>query len=232
LGRTGVSLPLQEVLQFKMAHAHARDAVFSLLNIDSLIQQLAALQLPAIALTSCATDKHIYLQRPDLGRRLRPSSQQYLSSLKNDKCDIAVVLADGLSAEAINQHAVPVITSLFAKFGVHSWRTAPVCLVEGGRVAIGDEIGSVLQARLSLVLIGERPGLSSPNSMSAYLTYAPQMGLTDERRNCVSNIRPEGLGYEEAAEKMYYLISEAFRLQLSGVGLKDNTVVGLPINAD
>lgn len=229
LGRAGVSLPVHEVLRFKMAHAHARDAVFSLLDRDSLTQQLTALDLPpVISLQSCATDRHLYLQRPDFGRRLSESSKQYLSSLTVIPCDICISIADGLSAEAINRHAIPVISLLINKFRQCQWQAAPVCLVEGGRVAISDEISFALQARLSLILIGERPGLSSPDSMGAYITFAPRAGLTDERRNCVSNIRPEGLGYEEAANKIHYLISEAFRLTLSGVALKDNAVAGLP----
>ncbi len=227
LGRTGVSLPTQELLRFKMAHAHARDAVFSLLDKEALLNGLNRLQVPFVLLQSKATDRQVYLQRPDWGRRLNEASAKQLSLLANEQCDVCISLADGLSAEAINRHAIPVMDLLITRLHEHNFRIAPVCLVEGGRVAISDEIGSLLKANLSLVLIGERPGLSSPDSMSAYLTYAPQIGLTDERRNCVSNIRPEGLVYEEAVDKIVYLIREAMRLQLSGIGLKDNESKGL-----
>lgn len=228
LGRTGVSLSLKEVLRFKMAHAHARDAVFSKLDIHHLQTSLSALTLPSVVVQSEATDRHVYLQRPDFGRKLSTASHSFLSSLKGISYDVCICLADGLSADAINRHAIPVLEPLCTELAKQGIRTAPVCIVEGGRVAIGDEIGSVLQASVLVMLIGERPGLSSPHSMGAYLTYAPQAGLTDERRNCVSNIRPEGFGYNEAAAKILYLVTEMVRLQTSGIALKDNTGNGLP----
>ena len=201
LGRTGVSLPLSEVLRFKMAHAHARDAVFSKLDIHHLQSGLSTLNLPSVVVQSEAIDRHIYLQRPDLGRRVSATSYSSLSSLKSISCDVCICLADGLSADAINQHAIPVLKPLCTELSKQNIRLAPVCIVEGGRVAIGDEIGSLLQASVLIMLIGERPGLSSPHSMGAYLTYAPQAGLTDERRNCVSNIRPEGFGLCRSGRK-------------------------------
>lgn len=222
LGRTGISVPVKEMLQFKMAHAHARDAVFSLLKKDALIDELNNLRLPFVLLQSKAVDRHIYLQRPDLGRRLNEASTEALKAFANDEYDICINIADGLSAEAINRHAIPVIKLLLEKLQKHQYRIAPICLLEGARVAISDETGSLLHSKLSLILIGERPGLSSADSMGAYLTYQPKVGLTDERRNCVSNIRPEGLQYQEAAEKLYYLIIQSLRLQFSGVALKDN----------
>lgn len=222
LGRTGASLPTKEVLQFKMAHAHARDAIFSLLDKEVILHELQALQLPVVVLQSKAMNRHIYLQRPDLGRRLNDLSVQTLDVFANEEFDVCINIADGLSAEAVNHHALPVIKLLIEKLNQHQLRVAPVCIIEGGRVAISDETGFLLHANLSLILIGERPGLSSPDSLGAYLTYAPQIGNTDEKRNCVSNIRPAGLQYEAAADKIYYLIAEALRLQLSGVALKEN----------
>ena len=229
LGRTGVSLPVKALLGFKMAHAHARDAVFSLLEKERLANEFKALQLPSVFLQSRAADRQVYLQRPDLGRRLDEASAQTLSAFAHDDYNVCISIADGLSAEAINQHAVPVVKRLMEHWRSQPLRIAPLCIIEGGRVAIGDETASLLKAKLSLILIGERPGLTSPYSMGAYLTYAPQIGFTDERRNCVSNIRPEGLPYEEAAEKIVYLIKEALRLQLSGVALKDNERKGLSV---
>jgi ethanolamine ammonia-lyase small subunit len=136
--------------------------------------------------------------------------------------DVAFTIADGLSATAINHHAIPVLRILIPLLQTSNFSIAPLCLVRQGRVAIGDETGALLAAKFSVVLIGERPGLSSPDSMGAYLTYGPAIGLTDESRNCVSNIRPEGLDYVAAAEKIYYLLTESFKLQYSGVALKDN----------
>ena len=228
LGRTGVSLPLNEVLQFKLAHALARDAVFSKLDINMLQAHLSGLHLPSVMLQSEATDRHLYLQRPDLGRKLNEASRQQLSSVKNNSHDVCICLADGLSADAVNHHAIPVLEALCKALSKQKFHLAPVCIVEGGRVAIGDDIGSILQASVLIMLIGERPGLSSPHSLGAYLTYAPQAGLTDERRNCVSNIRPEGLSYEEAAVKILYLVGEMMRLRISGVEVKDNMDKGLP----
>ncbi len=231
LGRTGVSVPAKEMLGFKMAHAHARDAVFSLLEIETITEQLRRLSLEIMSLKSRAGDRHSYLQRPDWGRRLNDLSAKALSSLLHTGSDVCITIADGLSAEAINRHAVPVMQQLLPMLAAKQISIAPVCLVENGRVAISDETGSLLQAKLSLILIGERPGLSSPDSMGAYLTFAPAIGVTDESRNCVSNIRPEGLPYSEAAFKIYYLVSEALRLQQSGIGLKDNSSnSGLPDN--
>ena len=224
LGRTGTAIPLQEVLQFRMAHAHARDAVYSLLDTDTLITQLQNLQLPVNLLHSQAADRHEYLQRPDKGRKLNTASIDLLTSLAGgpSQQSVSIVLADGLSATAINSHALPLLELLLPMLQQAATPLAPLSIVEQARVAIGDEIGSLLKAELVIVLIGERPGLSSPDSLGIYLTYRPQPGLTDEARNCISNIRPEGLSYQAAAAKLFYLIRESFRLQLSGVSLKDN----------
>jgi ethanolamine ammonia-lyase small subunit len=215
LGRTGTAMPLQEVLRFKLAHAHARDAVYSSLDIAALSGQSWETNL----LHSNAADREIYLQRPDKGRQLNENSRL---SLTPEHTDIGIILVDGLSATAVNHHAVPVLEYLYPMLQAKKISCARIQLVEQGRVAIGDEIGELLGVKLVLVLIGERPGLTSPDSLGTYLTWQPRPGLTDEARNCISNIRPEGLPYKLAAEKMFYLINEALRLQLTGVMLKDN----------
>ncbi|WP_210517897.1 ethanolamine ammonia-lyase subunit EutC [Hymenobacter terricola] len=221
LGRNGTSVPLREALAFKLAHAHARDAVYSTLNTEQLLADLAAQQLPVCQVRSQAPTREAYLQRPDHGRQLDEPSKKLLAEQAPGDCDIVLILADGLSATAINDHAGPLLRLLLPQLQHAGFRLGPIVLAEHARVALGDEIGQLLRARLALVLIGERPGLSSPNSLGAYFTYAPRPGLTDEARNCVSNIRPEGLGYELAADKLFFLLREALRLQLSGVGLKD-----------
>lgn len=223
LGHTGGALPLKEVLRFKLAFAHAKDAVYSQLDWPKLEQKLTQLEVPFLQLHSSAMSRSIYLQRPDWGRSLNEASVAHLQKLGRDERDVAIVLADGLSATAINQHALPLLQRLLPLLQKANFRVAPITVVEQARVAIGDEIGHLLGAQLVVVLIGERPGLSSPYSMGAYLTYAPEPGLTDERRNCISNIRPEGLPYELASQKIRYLIHESLRLKLSGVSLKDDT---------
>lgn len=223
LGHTGGAIPLKEVLQFKLAFAHAKDAVYSELDWPKLEQRLEQLALPYLRLHSRASSRSVYLQRPDWGRSLNEASTARLKEIPSSETDVAIVLADGLSATAINQHALPLLQRLLPLLQKANYCVAPICIVEQARVAIGDEIGHLLGSKLVIVLIGERPGLSSPYSMGAYLTYAPIQGLTDERRNCVSNIRPEGLTYEIACQKIFYLIQASLRLQLSGVELKDNT---------
>lgn len=220
LGRTGTAIPLQEVLRFKLAHAHARDAVYSALDINAFSNQPWEVNI----LHSKAADRSEYLQRPDKGRQLNEASAQ---SLTPANADVGIILVDGLSATAINHHAIPVLDYLYPMLQAKKISCAPVQLVQQGRVAIGDEIGGLLGVKLVLLLIGERPGLTSPDSLGAYITWQPRIGLTDEARNCISNVRPEGLAYKIAAEKMYYLINEALRLQLTGVVLKDNYNAGL-----
>ena len=221
LGRTGVSLPLQESLAFKLAHAHARDAVYSELNVEQLQQQLQHFHLRVLSVYSQATDRHQYLQRPDLGRLLAPVSKEALECYQSPT-DIVIIIADGLSAEAVNLHTVALLNVLLPKCIAAGFTLGPLVLAGQGRVALSDKIGHILGAQSALILIGERPGLSAADSMGAYFTYGPQPGNTDERRNCISNIRPGGLSFHQAAEKIFYLIREAFRLQLSGVQLKDN----------
>ncbi|MDC8756830.1 ethanolamine ammonia-lyase subunit EutC [Janthinobacterium fluminis] len=227
LGRAGVSQPTAPQLEFQLAHARARDAVHLALDGAALAQSLGqALALPGVALRSAAESRNVYLQRPDLGRKLDPASRQMLVTLRAQPYDLAFVIADGLSALAIEQNALPFLRILMRRLAVEQWALAPIAVVQQGRVAVGDEVGEVLGARAALVLIGERPGLSSPDSMGLYLTWAPRAGLTDESRNCISNVRPAGLRYEEAAFKLHYLLAESRRRQLSGVELKDETPEG------
>jgi ethanolamine ammonia-lyase small subunit len=222
LGRTGTAEPLEAMLQFRLAHAHARDAVYAVLDQPLLLQELQSLQQASFTLTTQAASRSEYLQYPDRGRRLHTKAIEQLTEFNSTGYEICIVLADGLSATAINNHAIPVLKILLPLFESARLSVAPVCMVQEGRVAIGDECGYFLKAKLVVVLIGERPGLSSPDSLGAYLTYHPAPGLTDESRNCISNIRPEGLNYPAAAEKIFFLCNESLRLQLSGVALKDN----------
>ena len=222
LGRTGTAEPLQSLLRFRLAHANARDAVYAVVDQPTLLQELQALQQASFILTTQAASRSEYLQYPDRGRRLHAKAVDQLNEFNSTGYDICLVLADGLSATAINNHAIPVLKLLLPLFESARLSVAPVCIVQEGRVAIGDECGYLLKAKLVAVLIGERPGLSSPDSLGVYLTYRPAPGLTDESRNCISNIRPEGLNYPTAAEKLYFLINESLRLQLSGITLKDN----------
>ncbi|PIQ38966.1 MAG: hypothetical protein COW58_14540, partial [Thalassolituus sp. CG17_big_fil_post_rev_8_21_14_2_50_53_8] len=232
----GVSLPTKEMLEFQLAHAQARDAVHTPLDFPALTQQLETLaeqypllsDEPPLKLHSEAVDRMTYLQRPDLGRRLDEASRVLLQQEQQtpeQPFDLALVIADGLSATAIAHNAVPFIQALCEELQADKqpWKLAPITLVEQGRVAVGDDVGELLNAKTVLVLIGERPGLSSPDSLGLYLTWAPVRGLTDARRNCISNVRPEGLNFSEAAHKAGYLLRESRRLQLSGVQLKDRS---------
>ncbi|EON90831.1 ethanolamine ammonia-lyase small subunit [Marinobacter lipolyticus SM19] len=232
LGRAGVSLPTHELLQFQLAHAQARDAVHFPLDVKRLMEDLdeSALALPKVPLLlkSQAEDRLTYLQRPDLGRRLSTESLESLSRYRasdTGKSDVAIVIVDGLSSSAIQNNALPMVTQLVRDLEDEAgdWRLAPLTIVEQGRVAIGDEIGESLGASVVIVLIGERPGLSSPDSLGIYLTWGPESGLSDARRNCISNVRPAGLSFEHASQRLLYLMREARRLRISGVDLKDRT---------
>lgn len=218
LGRTGVSMPTAPQLAFQLAHAQARDAVHLELDDAALARELtAALGLPCICVHSAAPDRATYLRRPDLGRKLDPASRVALD--RQGHYDIGFVIADGLSALAIERHAIPFLRSFLGTAAA----IAPLVIVRQGRVAIGDEVAQLLGIELVVVMIGERPGLSSPDSMGLYLTWQPRVGMTDERRNCISNVRPEGLGYDDAARKLHYLVNEARRRGVSGVALKDDS---------
>ncbi|MFC3913681.1 ethanolamine ammonia-lyase subunit EutC [Pseudaeromonas sharmana] len=223
LGRTGASLPTEALLQFGLAHAQARDAVHQPLDFPALQLALAALGLPTITLHSAARHRDEYLRRPDLGRRLDSESAERLTSLANPACDVALVIADGLSSTAIAHHAEPLLRTLLPQLEACGLSVGPLTLIAQGRVAIGDEIGALLNARLVVVLIGERPGLSSPDSLGLYLTWHPQPGRMDSERNCISNVRPAGLDYPQAVHKLQWLIDQAFTRRLTGVQLKDES---------
>ena len=223
LERSGAALATREVLAFQLAHAMARDAVHYPLDRVSLPIACAARKWPLLALHSGAADRVVYLRRPDLGRRLDERSREALVAHAGEaSCDLAVAVVDGLSALAIHRHALPVLDLLLPQFDGAGWSRSDPVLVEQGRVAVGDEIGFCLHASLVLVLVGERPGLSSPDSLGAYLTWHPAPGRTDAERNCLSNIRPDGLGYREAADRIFALASEARRRRLTGVALKED----------
>jgi len=229
LGRSGTSIPTKHWLEFQLAHAQSQDAVHAPLNVDSLKKNLLAdtqINLDVLSLHSQAIDRPTYLQRPDLGRRLDESSRTYLKQNKTvikKSADLLIVIADGLSSLAIEKNTQAFLRALLPRLrATGDWQIAPLCIVEQGRVAIGDQVGEILNAKTVLVLIGERPGLSSPDSLGLYLTWAPKVGLTDAYRNCISNIREAGMNYETAATKTCYLLQESRRLKLSGVNLKEN----------
>ncbi len=212
LGRAGQALPTAPMLAFQLAHARARDAVDAALDVEGIAD---ALGRPVVVVDSAAPDREAYLRNPDLGRRLAPGS-----ALTPGDHDLAIVIADGLSAQAANLHGVALATALLAR--LDGWSIATLVLARQARVALGDPIAEALGARAVVVLIGERPGLSTPHSLSAYLTWAPRPGRLDSERNCVSNIHePHGLSVEQAADKIAWLLKEARRLGFTGVDLKD-----------
>ncbi|MBV6662457.1 ethanolamine ammonia-lyase subunit EutC [Pseudomonas yamanorum] len=228
LGRTGTSIPTGAQLDFQFAHAQARDAVHLPFDHVGLSSQLAERGRDSLLLHSAAVDRHSYLQRPDLGRRLSDESAQALrdyAAANPGGVDLAVVVADGLSALAVHKHTLPFLTRMEEQTHAEGWSLSPVILVEQGRVAVADEVGQLLGAKMVVILIGERPGLSSPDSLGLYFTYNPKVGLTDAYRNCISNVRLEGLSYGMAAHRLLYLMREACRRQLSGVNLKDEAQV-------
>ncbi len=235
LGRSGISLPTQPLLAFQLAHAQARDAVQLALDAPQLLKDIELAGLASakdcLLLDSAAGNRLTYLQRPDLGCRLSDESRAVLAALPAPTaarhCDISLVIADGLSALAVARNAVPFLAALMRQLAPENWSMAPLTVVRMGRVAVADEVGERLGARLVVLLIGERPGLSSPDSMGVYATWMPRVGLNDADRNCISNIRPAGLGYEEATHKLHYLLREMRRREVSGVGLKDETACGI-----
>jgi ethanolamine ammonia-lyase small subunit len=213
-------LPTSEVLNLALAHARARDAVHIPLDVTALEQECRALGFETLQVHSAAPDRATYLRRPDLGRRLSRDDAANLQR-RDGKFDLAIVVADGLSAPGVQAHAPPMLAALKPHLDRARLVTAPLVIALEARVALGDEIGGLLCARMTVVLIGERPGLSSPDSLGIYLTLAP--GRTDAERNCISNIRTGGLDYETAARRLFWLIEEAFRLGKSGVALKDDS---------
>lgn len=224
LGRNGVSEPLQHSLAFRLAHAHARDAVYAALDKNKLVSPLEQLFPSVLSLQSKATTRDRYLQFPDEGRQLSEAAVAVLSSAAiantypTGEPPVVVVIADGLSALAVNRHALPLLAELVQRMPFIG--RSICCLVENGRVAIGDAVGDATGARLSLVLIGERPGLSSPDSLGVYITFQPRQGRTDADRNCISNIRPEGLPISAAADQIQFLVGEILQRKISGVSVK------------
>jgi ethanolamine ammonia-lyase small subunit len=223
LGRSGASLPTREVLSFGLAHAQARDAVHQPFDSEPLTQQLSALGLHTLDAHSAAADRHIYLNRPDLGRRLSDESRAALQASRVPAHDLLLVIGDGLSSHAVHRQAVALITALLPYLHTLGLTTGPVVLAHQSRVALGDEIGEMLKSKAVAMLIGERPGLSSPDSLGVYLTWQPTRTRLDSERNCISNIRPEGLRHEAAAFKLAWLLEQAFLRRLTGVKLKDES---------
>ncbi|MCW1720255.1 ethanolamine ammonia-lyase subunit EutC [Pseudoalteromonas sp. A3] len=237
LGRAGISLPTSEMLAFQLSHAQARDAVNFPLDISEMTKTLSAIDALSevekpLSVQSEAVDRVTYLQRPDLGRKLNQAGRTtLLNTMQNRQSstqaqyDLAIVVVDGLSSLAVQKNAAPYISELLKQLPTEPspYKIAPITLVEQGRVAIGDDIGELLNAQVVMVLIGERPGLSSPDSLGLYLTWEPKTGLNDACRNCISNIRPAGLSYFEAARRAVYLLQEAKKCGLTGVNLKDRT---------
>lgn len=224
IGRTGASLPTREILSFALAHAQARDAVHAEFDRAAVAQRLHTLGLASVEAESQARDRATYLHRPDLGRRLDGASRERLKTAsRNETCDLALVIGDGLSATAVAAHAHVLIDALLPHVTRLQLRLGPVAIAEGARVALGDEIGELLCARLVAVLIGERPGLSCADSMSVYLTYSPRPGRTDAERNCISNVRPGGLSPAAAAANLAWLIEAALATQATGIALKDQS---------
>ncbi len=243
LGRAGISVPTEHLLAFQLSHAQAQDAVHEPLNVGQLIHDIKGtfntsnLNEPVLLLHSQVKDRAHYLQRPDLGRRLDDQSLNELKQYQapQDKpYELAIVLVDGLSSLAIQKNAPELIELLHQRLVQEPLLTAnesvchlaPLVVVQQGRVAIGDEVAQCLNAKSVLVLIGERPGLSSPDSLGMYLTWAPKVGLTDDSRNCISNVRPDGLNYDEAINKLWYLLTESHQRKISGVNLKERASAG------
>ncbi|MGS2744984.1 ethanolamine ammonia-lyase subunit EutC [Halomonas sp. LS-001] len=225
LGRTGISLPTEAHLDFQEAHARARDAVHIPLDTHALLRELEDSGLATLHLHSQAHDRITYLQRPDKGRRLNGDAAACLKQQRDahSAADAVIVIADGLSSTAVQRHAAKLAVLIDQGLASQGLTRHPVCLVEQGRVAVGDEVGELLESRLVILLVGERPGLSSPDSLGIYYTYQPRVGLTDAARNCISNVRPAGTPPADACERLMWLVRESLKRQLSGVTLKDDS---------
>jgi ethanolamine ammonia-lyase small subunit len=226
LPRAGASLATAPLLDFRLAHARARDAVHEPLDQARLVADLTSLGLPVLALASAAESREQYLMRPELGRRLASEASTALAAqVRREPAggyDVAFIIADGLSARAVATHARPLLAEILPRLTDERWRIAPLAVVRHGRVAIGDAVAAALAADIAAVLIGERPGLTAPDSMGAYLTWRPTAATTDAERNCISNIRPEGLPYGDAAFTLIHLLRAMRGRRLSGVALKDD----------
>ena len=231
LGRAGNSLPTAPLLAFDLSHAQARDAVHQPLDANALRREIEAAGFATLGVRSAAPDRQHYLRRPDLGRKLSDDGRSLLAgygAALDDAPDVVFVIGDGLSAFAAAKQALPLLQAVRPRLEADGWRIGPVVVATQARVALGDEIGELLRAQAVAMLIGERPGLSSPDSLGVYLTWAPKVGCHDAQRNCISNVRPEGLPYAAAAHKLHYLLTHARRLGLTGVGLKDDSDALLP----
>jgi ethanolamine ammonia-lyase small subunit len=223
LGRCGPALPTAEILRFGLAHARARDAVHAPADFASLDRAFRHSGFDTLAVDSRARDRLEYLQRPDLGRRLEADSARRLEAASSGGCDVVFVVADGLSARAIESNALELLCEVRSRLESAPWRIGPVVLARQARVALGDEVGACLGARLTVMLIGERPGLSSPDSLGIYITWAPQSGRLDSERNCISNVRAAGQPVGQAAIRLCWMLEQARRLGLTGIGLKDES---------
>jgi ethanolamine ammonia-lyase small subunit len=222
LQRAGASLATGPLLDFRLAHARARDAVHEPLDDKRLAADLASLGLPVIDIASAVDDRTSYLMRPDLGRQLASGAEAVLQA-HAAQYDIVFVITDGLSARAVQSHAAPVLAHLLPALQKRNWTIAPLVVVRNGRVAVGDVVANVLNADCVAILIGERPGLSAPDSMGVYLTWQPNSQSTDANRNCISNIRPDGIGYADAGKKILHLLQAIRAQRLSGVKIKDDS---------
>ena len=220
LGRSGGSLPTHEWLDFKLSHARARDAIHCVFDSVQVEKELHAFGLNTVVVDSNACNRMTYLQRPDLGRMLSTDSKPVLRDIRG-QYDLVVIVSDGLSALAVHTQVPSLLAILMPMLDQQQWTSGPVVIARYGRVALQDEIGKIVGAKIALILIGERPGLGSPDSLSAYLVYNPKPGNTDGNRNCISNIRPNGLDHQNAADTIYYLLKEARARKISGVSLKD-----------
>jgi ethanolamine ammonia-lyase small subunit len=227
LGRAGASMPTDALLAFTLDHARARDAVHGAFDTAHLVEGMTglgpSLGLAPFVVSSQARNRRDYLRRPDLGRMLDPDSARVLADRGGSAGQLAIVIGDGLSPAAVNVHAVELVRNLAPRLMGAGISIGATVVASGARVALGDEIGAILGARMVLMLIGERPGLSAPDSLGAYLTFAPRIGLTDAMRNCVSNIHGAGLSYDEAAFKIAWLVREGLARQITGVALKDES---------
>jgi ethanolamine ammonia-lyase small subunit len=228
LDRAGDAVSTGEQLAFQLDHALARDAVHSSLDVPALSARLAQRGIDPLIVESAADSRPIYLRRPDLGRTLSPRSRAMLLNAKAPAPELLILVADGLSALAVERHAIPLLAELQSLLDGRTSAEAVYGVATQARVALGDELGTLLGARLVLMLIGERPGLSAPDSLGAYLTWNPQPGRTDAERNCISNIRQGGLGYREAAARIVAYVTEAQRLAYTGVNLKEPQSIALP----
>jgi ethanolamine ammonia-lyase small subunit len=223
LGLAGASLPTKALLEFTLDHARARDAVHATFEVPAMMRGLGELGLAVCSVSSRAGNRKDYLKRPDLGRMLDPDSQHLLASRAGGARRLAIMVGDGLSPAAVNAHAIALLRNLIPLLAIEKIEIGHAVVASGARVALGDEIGAILGARMVVVLIGERPGLSAADSLGVYLTFAPKVGLTDETRNCVSNIHRAGLGYDDAAFRTAWLIREGLARELTGVALKDES---------